>query len=158
LIELGLIKALLSAESAKQVTLYASLQTDAELRPHTVPILAGGGLCQTDEKKIDPDESFPGAAASLLPAKDLTVDARIENECGTSGREFFACPKADTSVYSWEIHRQARIPPRAEPVPFGQKKMLSPCIRRRQNFRTSVCQARALTELGRNGGISGGFD
>ncbi|MDA0206636.1 MAG: hypothetical protein O3A53_10395 [Acidobacteria bacterium] len=44
LVELGLVKALLSAEIAKQVTLSASLQTKAELRSHAVPILAGGGL------------------------------------------------------------------------------------------------------------------
>ena len=60
---------------------------------------------------MEDDESFPGAAASLLPTKDLTVDSRIENECGTSGREFFACPETGTSVYSLKItgERESRL-------------------------------------------------
>ena len=50
------------------------------------------------------------------------MNARIEIESGAGGQEFYPCPDTGVSVYSLEIHRGARIPPRVEPVPFGQNR------------------------------------
>lgn len=154
--ELGLVvNALPSAVVAKQVTFPASLRANAELRSDCVNILTAGGSGRT-QKKIRGDESFGGPAASLVPAEDLTVSVRIE--CGIGGQAFFSCPETAASVYSLEIHRGARIPPRAEPGSFGQNKNVAAAHRTGQNFRTSVCQARLLTDLGGNDGIGGGID
>ena len=110
------------------------------------------------KKKIIADESFVWVAASLVPAKDLTVDARIEIEYGPGGRAFSACPRAGTYVYSWEIHRGARIPPRAEPVPFGQNKNVVSVQPTEPKLSYQCVSGGALSRLGRKRGINGGFD
>ena len=110
------------------------------------------------EKKIGANESFDGPAASLLPAKDLTVDARIENGYGGRGREVFACPERGASVYSWEIHRGARVPPRVEPVPFGQKNNFAAVHPPGAKLSYQRVSGAGLIGLGRNDGTNGAFD
>ena len=138
--------------------LVRSLEAAPELgRAQRVNILCAG-ILDGVQKKIGGDESFAGAAASLLPAKDLTVSARIENDYGTGVRAFSPCGDVGYIRILWEIHRVARIPPRAEPVPFGQNENVVAAHPPEAKLSYQCVSGASLTTLGRNGGISGGFD
>jgi hypothetical protein len=86
------------------------------------------------------------------------VSVSIEIEYGTGGRAFFSCPKTGTFVYSLEIHRGARIPPRAEPVPFGQNKNVVAVHPTEAKLSYQCVSGAALIRLGKNDGTNDVFD